>query len=589
MPPAAPARFLDRLRTALGPADGRPDSELITRFVQTRDEGAFAELVRRHGPMVLAVCRRVVGDFHLADDAFQATFLVLARRAAAVTPRAAVGAFLHGVAVRTALEARAMIARRRLHEAPAADPLTADPCPADAELYRALDEEITRLPEHLRVAVVPVELEGRPRKAVADALGVPEGTLSSRLAKARKLLAERLRRRGFGLPVGLVAAATVPPELVAAVFGPVSPTVARLAGGVFRTMLLTNLKLTTLGVLGLVLAVGLWPTAPRSLTPIAAAAPTPAKQAGDGLIWLRYAKTGKLVAVDQTGKLRRTIDAKDGFAFLGLSPAANKLWFAGRKGSLVDPVPFSPGELRDDTTLHVREINGRTDGKDLGIPVSSSSIVSPDGSTLGVVKMLRAGNANQPFEFVNTLVDLATKKTTKLALPDMHQLFGIAPDGKWVLTFEYVFPAEQGKPPYRLHQTPVAGGNPRLLTGTIGSYFGGSISPDGRRVFLFGEDFAKLKDGKPTWIVSAFVIDVATAKAVRIAGDDRQLWSHGIWSPDGKRIVYAWRPRPEGTENGISQDSDGVAPTRVVVCDADGKNAVTIFEADEMVTPAAWW
>src|SRR4051794_2436374 len=116
MPPAAPARFLARVRTALAPADARPDGSLVARFVQTRDGEAFAELVRRHGPMVLAVCRRVVGDRHLAEDAFQATFLVLARRAAAVRPAAAVGAFLHGVAVRTALEARTMTARRRGRE-----------------------------------------------------------------------------------------------------------------------------------------------------------------------------------------------------------------------------------------------------------------------------------------------------------------------------------------------------------------------------------------------------------------------------------------------------------------------------------------
>src|SRR5687768_1401328 len=100
MPPAAPARFLARVRAALAPDD---DARLVARFVRSRDDAAFAELVRRHGPMVLAVCRRAVRDAHLAEDAFQAVFLVLARKAAAVRPPAAVGAFLHGVAVRTAL------------------------------------------------------------------------------------------------------------------------------------------------------------------------------------------------------------------------------------------------------------------------------------------------------------------------------------------------------------------------------------------------------------------------------------------------------------------------------------------------------
>jgi RNA polymerase sigma factor (sigma-70 family) len=589
--PAAPARFLDRLRTALVPADGLPDCYLVTRFVQTRDDAAFAELVRRHGPMVLAVCRRLVGDAHLAEDAFQAVFLVLTRRAAAVKPRAAVGAFLHGVAVRTALDARSMIARRRVREAPAADPLTSDPCPADAELFQALDEEIARLPDHLRAAVVPVELEGRPRKAVADALGVPEGTLSSRLAKARKLLADRLRRRGFALPAALLAAAAVPPELGAAVSGsgPVSTTAARLAGGVFRTMLIQKLRLTTLGVLAVAAVIGLWPAAPRPLAPTAAAAPTPAKKAGEGLIWLRYFESGKLVAVDQTGKVRRTIEAKDGHTLLGLSPAENKLWFAGQGGKLANPTEFLRGQYRDDITLHVREINERTEGTDLGIPVTSLSGLSRDGTTAGIVKMLLPGTTNQAWEFENSLVDVATKKKTKLDLPDTHQFFGNSPDGTWVMTLEYVFPVEPGKPRFRLHQTPVAGGKLRLLTGTISTSSGCSISPDGRQLLVFGEDYAGLKDGKPTAIIAAFVIDVATAKAVRIAGVDTQLWSQGIWSSDGKRIVYAWRPCRAGTKDGNGQITSGVAPTRIVVCDADGKNPVTIFEAEEQVGPAAWW
>src|SRR5262249_18525614 len=106
--------LLARLRTALAPA-GPADAELVTEFLRCGDAEAFAELVARHGPMVLAGCGRTAGE-HLAEDAFQATFLVLARRAAAVRPRAAVGAFLHGVAYRTALRARAMASRRRARE-----------------------------------------------------------------------------------------------------------------------------------------------------------------------------------------------------------------------------------------------------------------------------------------------------------------------------------------------------------------------------------------------------------------------------------------------------------------------------------------
>src|SRR5579883_2035471 len=253
--PAATARFFDRLRSTLAPADAArlPDAGLVARYVRSRDGEAFAELVRRHGPMVLAVCRRVAGDAHLAEDAFQATFLVLARKAAAVRPRAAVGAFLHGVAARTALEARTVSLRRRSRETVTPtfpDPPAADPCPAETELLRALDAEIARLPDHLRTAVVLVELEGRPRPEVAARLGVPEGTLSSRLAKARRVLAGRLTRRGFGLPAALLAAAAVPPDLAAAAgrlavdSGPVPALAAELSRGVIRIMFLRKLGLT---------------------------------------------------------------------------------------------------------------------------------------------------------------------------------------------------------------------------------------------------------------------------------------------------------------------------------------------------------
>jgi RNA polymerase sigma-70 factor (ECF subfamily) len=160
--------FLRRLRgRPLGGAgDGLTDGELLERFLAPRDEAAFAELVGRHGPMVLGVCRRVLGNEQDAEDAFQATFLVLARKAAAVRPRSRVGSWLYGVAYRTALQARANGARRRFHErqvrqmAPRPAP---DPESAWQELLPLLDRELGRLPPKYREAVVLCELEGRPR------------------------------------------------------------------------------------------------------------------------------------------------------------------------------------------------------------------------------------------------------------------------------------------------------------------------------------------------------------------------------------------------------------------------------------------
>jgi RNA polymerase sigma factor (sigma-70 family) len=190
-------------------ASSDSDGSLLSAFIDERNSDAFAALVRRFGPMVLGVCQRLTRDNHLADDAFQATFLVLARRAADIRPREAVRAWLYGVAVRSAREAFAMSTRLRAREA--SMPRVPDrPAPfadqIDPDAVRAIDEEIAQLPDLLRSAVVLCELDGLSRRDAAERLGIAEGTLSSRLAKARKILAAKLRRRGFGAPsVGITA------------------------------------------------------------------------------------------------------------------------------------------------------------------------------------------------------------------------------------------------------------------------------------------------------------------------------------------------------------------------------------------------
>lgn len=206
-------RLLRQLRTVLRPraGDGPTDGHLLERFLAERDGEAFAELVRRHGPMVLGVCRRTLGHRQDAEDAFQATFLVLVRRAAAVAPREAVGNWLHGVARRTAQGARRAAARRRCKETDVAPDPRAEPRPDDVwgDLRPVLDEELAGLPEKYRLAVVLCDLEGRARKEVARQLGLPEGTLSSRLTAARRKLADRLARRGVTLSAAVVAAAVL--------------------------------------------------------------------------------------------------------------------------------------------------------------------------------------------------------------------------------------------------------------------------------------------------------------------------------------------------------------------------------------------
>jgi RNA polymerase sigma factor (sigma-70 family) len=207
------------VRGLVPPAD-EADNDLLARFARDRDEAAFAELVRRHGPMVLAVCRRVLGCPHDADDAFQAAFLVLARRAGTLRLRGSVGDWMHGVAHRTASAARRAAARRRVREAVHAPP---PQTPADdlAELRAVLDEEVARLPEKYRAVLVLADLQQKDRRQVATELGVAEGTVASRQSRARSLLAGRLSRRGWGLPafLAVVAPAAVPAGLAAAAVG----------------------------------------------------------------------------------------------------------------------------------------------------------------------------------------------------------------------------------------------------------------------------------------------------------------------------------------------------------------------------------
>jgi RNA polymerase sigma factor (sigma-70 family) len=265
-------RIVEQLRRAVlaHTGGGLTDGQLLQCFVVRRDEAAFEAIVRRHGPMVWGVCRRIAGNTHDADDAFQATFLLLVRRAASLESPELVGNWLYGVAFRTALKARATRFRRQRYEGTLEDAPEPSIVQESHEDWKPpLDQALNQLPELYRVPVVLCELEGRSRAEVARQLRLPEGTLSSRLAKARKLLANRLARHGLvlsslSLTAALARGAPVPPELIA------STTQAALAGavqcgsipalleGVKQAMTLTRIKMvavlltvaTVLGVSG---------------------------------------------------------------------------------------------------------------------------------------------------------------------------------------------------------------------------------------------------------------------------------------------------------------------------------------------------
>src|SRR5262245_2021556 len=191
----------------LGTVAGLSEWQLLSRYLNDRDEVAFEALVARHGPMVLGVCRRLLTDPNDVDDAFQATFLVLVRRANSLGERDAIGHWLYGVAYRVALRARSEAARRRWREPNvAAAPLAPETDPSHWELGSVLDEELSRLPAKYRAPIVLCYIEGLSHEEAANQLQWPLGTVKGRLVRARELLKSRLVRRGLALSTGLSAA-----------------------------------------------------------------------------------------------------------------------------------------------------------------------------------------------------------------------------------------------------------------------------------------------------------------------------------------------------------------------------------------------
>jgi polysaccharide biosynthesis/export protein len=205
---SGPARQGGHLGSAAGAE--QTDAELLERFTRAQDGRAFALLVERHGPLVWSVCRRVLGGAQDAEDAFQATFLVLVRRAGSLQNPELLGSWLYGVASRTARKARAQADRRRRQERQAT-PVATESEPTNdlawRELRAALDEELEGLPEKYRLPLIMCYLQGLTNEEAAQRLGWPSGSMSYRLARGREMLRERMERRRRNAPAGFFSLA----------------------------------------------------------------------------------------------------------------------------------------------------------------------------------------------------------------------------------------------------------------------------------------------------------------------------------------------------------------------------------------------
>ena len=333
------SEVISHLRRAMLLRDGAglTDGQLLEDYIRRHEEAALAALVHRHGPMVWGVCRRVLRNYHDAEDAFQATFLVLVRKAASVVPREMVANWLYGVAHQTARKARATTAKRgarerqltQMPELAAADPERWD------DLQPLLDRELSGLPALYRVGIVLCDLEGKTRKEAARQLGVPEGTLAARVARGRVMLAKRLARRGLAVSGGALAAAlaqnaasaSAPASVVvstikaaglfaagqAAASGVISVNVAALTEGVLKAMVVTKLKIAT----AVLLAVGLLGTGAGWLTHQALAEKPTDKAVKDADSKDTMEVNGVVKAVDAS---KNTIVIHNGKAFVGGKP-----------------------------------------------------------------------------------------------------------------------------------------------------------------------------------------------------------------------------------------------------------------------------
>ncbi len=512
-------------RAGLAPDGGAmTDGQLLECFLARRDEGAFAALVRRHGRMVLGVCRRLLRHEQDAEDAFQASFLVLARKAASLRQRELLGNWLYGVAYRAALEVRAANATRRRRERQVEGmPEPEAPAPADAwqELRPLLDRELSRLPDKYRVPVVLCDLEGRKRKDVARQLGIPEGTLSSRLAAARRRLARRLCNRGLALSGGTLAAlvsqnaapAGVPGPLVVATAqaaaalaasGLVPARVAAVTEGVMKAMLVNRLKQSLL----LLLTAGVLFAAGAGALHALAAAQGAAKEAPK--------------PEEKAGEVRRFEGHPDWVYTVALSPDGRR----ALSGSASEEDADGAVRLWDVATgKELRRLEGHTAGV-------MAVAFAPDGK--------RAASASD--DHTVRLWDLATGKELKRLEGHSDHVNAVAfsPDGKRLIS--------AGRDQTVRLWDAAAGTELKRFEGHTDSVRAVAYSPDGKYLLSGGFDGSvRLWDVEGGAEVRTFEGHTDGVQCVGFSRDGRRAVSCGIdrtirvWQVVGgnKHCVYA--------------------------------------------------
>lgn len=563
--------------------DAASDPELLDRYVREHDQAAFATLVRRYGPLVLGVARRQIADRHRAEDVFQATFLALARSAAKLGGRPALANWLYTVALRQARKARGRTARREILELSAPPRSSTEVDPLDAitarDLLQAIDEELARLPDRLRLPVLLCCVQGLSREEAARRLGWPAGTLKGRLERGRRRLATRLAARGLApsaLLLAPLAAVTIPADLLARAVEQSASPWAKTVPVAVADLAATSVPraiLPTVLLAGCVLAAGLagWavislsvlpaeaekadrpagaaPVEPTSTTPIAAAAPVPATTpvpndplpAGATMRFgtpryrhpttiesLAMSADGKIAVANSGGRLDaavRIYDLVTGRVILTLEPEPG--------GGHVEAVALSP----DSKTLAVKRnfsvyLHDAGTGKEIARiqyptanPYSTTAVLSfsPDGRRIAVAAA--TGKAIH-------LIDIASKEVVQ-TLPHANIVYAVAfsPDGKQIVGggydseknvyFARMWDSETGK---ELHRLPFGNGGIRSIAyssdGTTIAIGGDRYGGDPLAVKLFDSSTGKERSKIP-------FPDGSSVKSVAISPDGKTLAASG--------------------------------------------------------------
>jgi RNA polymerase sigma factor (sigma-70 family) len=456
-----------------------PDAELVRRYASSRDAGAFESLVRRHGPLVFGICRRTLGNAHDAEDAFQAAFLVLARKAGRIREPHLLASWLYGVAVRVANKARVRAARRR-EDARAAVPERVRTEPEhDPAVGALVDAELAALPDWQRQAVLLCDVQEMSRADAAARLGIPEGTLSSRLASGRKRLAARLARRGVAPALAAtasVATANVPEDLIRttvdavaawAAGGPVAAPVAELTREGFSMMR----KLAFLGggaAMATVFGLGLAgdPQKPDREFPAPKAPPAVATRPGAPAPAATVRQRGIVEVSTRYQTLQWSPDGRT-ILLTGIDPRSQGNQF-GTVSTAVSLIRTDEARLRagGDTTIkgymlglnpkdasayvvHLEETGGINIQNKLQIVKGSSKEVLSEvelTDTAALTPMLAANGRAVLFtsydEAAKTTevreIDFTTGKVERVAFRTPEQLLAIGADGSMVVTNRYV-------------------------------------------------------------------------------------------------------------------------------------------------------